>query len=334
MLEHGGRLRAAAQRYDIPIDRWLDLSTGINPNGWPIPSTQTIPRELWTRLPEADDALIPAARHYYAVPHILPVAGSQAAIQALPSLCSVARIGMLPIAYAEHAQAWQKHGHQIIEWCGPATLAHIDHLLLIHPNNPSAANYPVSDLLNWHAQLALRGGWLIVDEAFIDPHPQASLATYCTRPGLIVLRSLGKFFGLAGARVGFVIAEKNLLQTLENNLGPWPISGPSRWLASQALLDHEWQATARVQLKTASTRLANLLDTQALPASAGCALFQWVCTEKAEQIAQYLAQRAILVRQFKATATHPASLRFGLPATEEQWTRLNQALSEYKQTYA
>jgi cobalamin biosynthetic protein CobC len=61
MLEHGGRLREAARRYGIPLDAWLDLSTGINPGPWPVPA---IPVSAWARLPEDDDGLIDAARAY------------------------------------------------------------------------------------------------------------------------------------------------------------------------------------------------------------------------------------------------------------------------------
>ena len=73
-------------------------------------------------------------------------------------------------------------------------------MVLVQPNNPTGALFARSRLLDWHARLARRGGWLVVDEAFIDPTPDASLAPMAGADGLVVLRSLGKFFGLAGAR--------------------------------------------------------------------------------------------------------------------------------------
>src|SRR5690606_22076033 len=97
MLEHGGRLRAAARRYGIPLSDWLDLSTGVNPEGWPVPA---VPPEVWVRLPEEDDGLERAASAYYGCDSIFPVAGSQAAIQALPALLHAQRVGVIHPGYA------------------------------------------------------------------------------------------------------------------------------------------------------------------------------------------------------------------------------------------
>ena len=234
MLEHGGKLLAAAARYGIEPASWLDLSTGINPAGWPVPS---IPPAVWQRLPEQEDGLVDAAAAYYGSAGVLPVAGSQAAIQALPRLRDACRVGVPHPAYAEHAHAWRAAGHAVVAWDAAMGVDALDVLVLVHPNNPGGQIYARAELLDWHARLAVRGGWLLVDEAFIDATPEASLAGLCPRPGLIVLRSLGKFFGLAGARVGFVLAEPAVLGALEARLGPWAVSAPSRWVARAALAD-------------------------------------------------------------------------------------------------
>ena len=215
MLEHGGRLRAAAQRYGIAVADWLDLSTGIAPYGWPLPP---IPADAWQRLPEQDDGLEALARDYYGAAALLPVAGSQAAIQALPRLRRPGlRVGVVSPAYAEHALAWRREGHlvqELSEGTVERDLEYFDLLLVINPNNPSGRLIERQRLLGWHARLAERGGWLVVDEAFMDCTPQHSLAADSQRPGLIVLRSFGKFFGLAGTRLGFVLAEQALLDHL------------------------------------------------------------------------------------------------------------------------
>jgi len=322
MLEHGGRLRAAAQRYGIPEGDWLDLSTGINPNGWPVPP---LPADVWQRLPQDDDGLADAACAYYGTTSLLAVSGSQAAIQALPSLRAPSKVVLVAPSYAEHAHAWRRHGHQVVGIPAEEMLqADADVKVIVNPNNPTGKLFTRTELLDLRAQLAARGGWLVVDEAFIDAAPEHSLASVCPLPGLIVLRSLGKFFGLAGVRVGFVLAEENLLQQLAESLGPWPIAAPSRHVAMLALRDTEWQLAARESLPQAAQRLAELLRTHGLELSGGCSLFQWVCREDAANMHEQLARQGILTRLFE----HPVSLRFGLPCDEAQWVRSADALSE------
>lgn len=320
---HGGRLREAARRYGIPPEAWLDLSTGINPHAYPVPR---IPDRLWARLPEEDDGLIDTARAYYTAPSILPVAGSQTAIRALPQLRSPCRAGIITPGYAEHAHAWQRAGHAVVgvpvAELGRAA-HHVDVLVVIHPNNPTGDRFLAQALLDWHGGLAARGGWLVVDEAFMDATPDASLAPFCDRTGLIVLRSLGKFFGLAGARVGFVLAEAALLDRLADALDHWPIAGPSRAIATKALADTRWQSATRRRLPEASARLAGVLNAHSLPLAGGCELFQWVVTPEAPAIHQALARQGILTRLLP----DPVSLRFGLPGTEQDWARLQATIA-------
>lgn len=323
LLPHGGRPRAAAARYGIALDRWLDLSTGINPDGWPVPA---IPAASWARLPEDDDGLDQAAQSYFEAEHVLPVAGSQAAIQALPRLRSPSRVAVLDPGYAEHAHAWRRAGHEVTGVAAERldeAVQGSDVLLLIHPNNPTGARFPVGQLLDWHARLAARGGWLAVDEAFMDVTPEHSLCRHSARPGLIVLRSLGKFFGLAGARVGFVCAQASLLASLRSVLGPWSVSAPARWVAGAALADRAWQDAARRRLGTGSARLQTLLARHGLDPDGGCALFQWVRTPGAHALHEALARRGVLTRLF----VESSSLRFGLPGDEADWARLEATLS-------
>ena len=320
MLEHGGALLAAAARYGIELADWLDLSTGINPAGWPVPP---IPAAVWQRLPETGDGLAEAAAAYYGCGDVLPVAGSQAAIQALPRLRAASRVGVPHPAYAEHAHAWRAAGHTVTAWQPEQGVGALDVLVLVHPNNPGGQTYQRADLLTWHAELAARGGWLLVDEAFVDATPEAGLAGLCPRPGLIVLRSLGKFFGLAGARVGFVLAEPAVLDALEARLGPWAVSAPSRWVARAALADTAWQQSARPALLAAGARLADLLRRHGLAPAGGTALFQWVRTADAAGWHERLARQGILTRLF----ADPPSLRFGLPRDETDWARLAAALA-------
>ncbi|TXH50947.1 MAG: threonine-phosphate decarboxylase [Cellvibrionales bacterium] len=323
MLEHGGKLRAAVQQYHIPLEDWLDLSAALNPTPYPVGK---IHYSTWQRLPEDDDALITIAARYYGNEQLLPIAGSQAAIQTLPFLFSAPlRVGILQTTYNEHAHAWRRAGHTLIALDEQEIDQHIsqlDVLLLVNPNNPTSAIFSRAQLRQWHAQLTTNKGWLIVDEAFIDCDPQHSLVQEAQQTGLIILRSLGKFFGLAGARVGFVFAEKNLLANLRETLGPWPISHPSRIAAQRALSDSTWQQQQREMLPQQSARLAQLLTENGLAPTGGCALFQWIQTPTAAAIHHHLATQGILTRLYAA----PASLRLGLPAEEAEWERLTSAL--------
>lgn len=323
MLNHGGQLLQAANYYQIPIEQWIDLSTGINPNGWPVPN---IPSEVWLRLPEQDDGLIEAAQSYYRCQSILPVAGSQSAIQTLPRLIKTSKVACLYPSYAEHRYNWMKYGHTVVKVkphidAIDLIINEVDILLLVNPNNPSGHVFTTDQLLKWHHQLAKKNGWLIIDEAFADMDLGHSLSSYPIADGLVILRSLGKFFGLAGIRCGFVIGSENLLNDIESHLGPWTINNPGRYVAKQALLDTTWQINTLQSLNIQSKRLNTLLLEFGLPPSGGTDLFQWCKTPSAANIHHQLCTQGILCRLFD----HPTSLRFGLPKDEPAWQQLKAA---------
>ena len=324
MLEHGGNLREAAERYSIPLSQWIDLSTGINPNGWPVPQLEP---ECWRRLPEKNDGLEKAAAEYYGSSSLLPVAGSQAAIQTLPLLMPQGKVGVISPGYAEHAYGWQKAGHQVellavddIE----SRLPQLDHLVVINPNNPTGVRFDNRELQGWAAVLSKRNGYLLVDEAFMDSRQELSLVPQTPQPGLVVLRSLGKFFGLAGLRVGFVFAQQKILNDLQDKLGPWTVSGPARESARMVLLDKSWQEANRQRLQQQGERLKTLLITSGLKPSGGTDLFQWIQHPQALRLQQQFAELGIWIRLFQ----QPLSLRFGLPGDEPAWHRFAAALEK------
>ncbi|MCP8464269.1 threonine-phosphate decarboxylase CobD [Pseudomonas sp. ZM23] len=328
MLEHGGRLRLAAQEYGIPLAEWLDLSTGISPWPWSLPS---VPASAWMRLPEDSDGLESAARRYYGAEKLLPLPGSQAAIQLLPRMRRPGKVGVVSPCYAEHAEAWRAAGHILREVSENEVAQHLerfDVLVVVNPNNPTGRRIEPGVLLEWHTRLLERGGWLVVDEAFMDCTPEQSLVTRCaSRPGLVVLRSFGKFFGLAGARLGFAFAEPRLLAALAQLVGPWAVSGPTRWVAQAVLGDQDAQIQRRRDLSGASRRLAGLLGEYGFAPQGGTALFQWVVSMRSQALRDHLARQGILVRLFET----PASLRFGLPPDEAGWQRLERGLFTFNQ---
>ena len=325
MLEHGGRQRKAAHDYGIDEADWLDLSSGLAPWPFPVPD---IPLRAWARLPETDDGLEQAACDYYGTLQALPVAGSQMAIQLLPRLRRAGKVGVLSPCYAEHAEAWRRNGYivrEVLEQEVDFFVDSLDVLVVVNPNNPTGLNLTPARLLDWHSRLAPRGGWLVVDEAFMDNTPHLSVAPFAHQVGLIVLRSFGKFFGLAGVRLGFVLAERRLLKLLAEQVGPWAVSGPTRVLGQACLRDTEGHTRQRVRAEEASARLATLLTQYGFEPQGGCALFQWLITERAELLHDFMARRGILLRLF----IHNSSLRFGLPGDEADWARLESALDAF-----
>ncbi|MDP8567016.1 threonine-phosphate decarboxylase CobD [Methylophilus aquaticus] len=321
MLEHGGNLQQAAQRYGIPVTEWLDLSTGINPQHYPIPP---LPPSLFQRLPAEADELLEAAAAYYGCQHVLATAGSQAALQVLPRLRAPCRVAIPRTMYQEHAHAWKTAGHTLtLLDTSPSdeVIAHCDVLVVCNPNNPTGHRYAPEQLLGWHQTLQQRGGWLVVDEAFMDCTPEHSIASHCEQPGLWVLRSLGKFFGLAGLRVGFLLGEPQALMQVQALLGPWTVTGPSQLIATLALQNRDWQQAMISQLQQTSLKLAQTLTRYALAPQGGSALFQYVTHPNSHALHQALAEQGIWTRYFPA----PNAMRFGLP-NEVDWPRLEAAL--------
>lgn len=332
-LHHGGRLNQAVRDWGIPRDQWLDLSTGINPVGWPVPA---LPAAVWQRLPEPDDDLERQLQDWFQAPSraaLLAVPGSQWAIETLPRLRAPCRVGVPEPGYAEHRHHWASAGHQLV----PVPLAQLDEeddrwlealdvLVWINPNNPGGRTWPAAALRRWHRQLAARGGWLVVDEAFADGQPALSLGPATGVPGLVVLKSLGKFFGLAGVRAGAVAADQALIDQLAARLGPWALSGPARWVMARALADWRWQQATRQRLGVDSERLGRLLRDRGLTVTGSTLLFQTVHCAGAAALAQRLASGGILVRAFPPSAV----LRFGLPGKKADWQRLDDALSQWQ----
>lgn len=339
---HEADLAAASARYGVPIGDWLDLSAAINPCAYPLsPLRSEQQRQAPCSLAVARDA----AKHYGGAP-VLPVfaAGSQVLIQWLPlvhrTLSAGRRVAVPKIGYAEHAFRWRWAGYDVLYY-DPRVPAQIDTLLqrdaidvlvVISPHNPLAHAVAPDRLLAWHAALQCKQGWLVVDEAFIDTMPHFSLANMCDTPGLIVLRSLGKFFGLAGVRCGYAFCHPGVAKPLEIAIGPWPLSATALSAAVQALRDESWQHAMRKQLLEWGAKNAALLlaapwtDRHQLHRQA---LFNSIelTQAKAQRVENYLAGHAIRVRRFNLDS-ETALLRFGLidPADMENWARLKVAI--------
>ena len=320
--DHGGNLGAARLRFPGAPEPWLDLSTGINP--WPYPVPALAP-ELWHRLPEesAFQALSKAAARYYGAPgpeHVAVAPGSQALIQMLPRLRAPGRVCVEEPTYAEHALAWTSAGHRVGPF-NPSPLP--DVTVLVNPNNPDGRRVAPGAVEAMARRGGRRGGWLVVDEAFADAEPEISVAARIGTPGLIVLRSFGKFFGLAGLRLGFALAEPALAARLREAFGPWAVSGPAIEIAQTAFADENWIAVTRALLADSAARLDALLAARGLKVIGGTSLYRLAGHDGAPEIFRRLGEAGILVRRFEID---PAWLRFGLPPDEAGWRRLEEAL--------
>ena len=326
MMQHGGQLREASQKFGLPVDQWIDLSTGINPLGYPIPP---IPNEVWYRLPDDLDELNSVAQNYYQTEQLLPLAGSQAAIKTLARLRPSCQVGIVHPCYDEHRLAWQQSGHSIhvlrhipdVSW----VFQNLDVFILVQPNNPTGHVYEPDYLQEVFQALSRKKGWLIIDEAFIEACPKARSTIQKNMPeGLIILRSCGKFWGLAGARIGFLIAHSKILQQARDQLGPWCLSGPSRWLMTQALADTPWHTQTHKNLATLSKQMDLTLKNMGFIAQGHCHLFRWLPTPMAAKIHDDLGKKGIFTRLF----TDPMSLRFGLPKSKTEWDLFQKTLSQ------
>ena len=308
--QHGGQLKRASEQYNIPLEDWLDLSTGINPNSYPLPS---VPTHIWQRLPEVNDGLETAAAAFYGSSRLLPVAGSQEAIQRLPLLRKKSRVGIISPAYHSHQQSWERAGHDVVEIPREQieeVLPSLDVLLLVNPTNPTTERYSLDELKHWHQQLQQRDGWLVVDEAFMDLTPEGSLIKNQPQNGLIVLRSIGKFFGLAGIRLGFVWAESAILEGLIKLQDDWSVSNPARWAGQLALADIEWQNQQREWIPQAMEKLVMTLEAtyQCEVAQAGLFAYLVLGRERARIEHESLCHNGVLTRLFEGAG----ALRFGL----------------------
>jgi len=324
---HGGRIDTAALLYPSAPQPWIDLSTGINPIAWPVPQ---IPLARYQRLPLAREMaqMTAAAADAYGLPAnaaTVPVAGSEIAIRLLPRMIGHSRVGILTPTYGSHAAAWRDAGAEICELVAlPDPSAYdLETLIVVNPNNPDGRAIARADLAAFAQAWAAAGRKLIVDEAFADVRPDVSLLALPELPvGVVVLRSLGKFFGLAGLRVGFVVTREPEVSVWRRLLGDWPVSGPACEIATLALRDVAWIAATRTRLAGDRRRLDGMLGCAGLKLLGGTDLFGLFEGPDGIDLLDHFAHAGILVRGFAAT---PRRHRFGLPADEAAWRRLEAA---------
>ncbi len=320
---HGGDLDAARRLFPDAPEPFIDLSTGINPFSYPVPD---LPAGSFARLPEpaALARVEAAAAEAYGAPspaHVVAAPGLQILLPMVAALAPPGRAAVLAPTFAEHARVAALAGHKVQEVSDAASLKGTDLAIVVNPNNPDGRLFRKETLL----ALADMLGLLIVDEAFMDVGPPgASLAGEVGRANVVVLRSFGKFFGLAGLRLGFALAAPDIAARLRASLGPWAVSGPAIAVGEIALADAPWIAATRARLETEAQQLDALLVDAGLDLVGGTSLFRLVRSAAASELFHRLGRAGIFVRRF---AERPDWLRFGLPRDETAWQRLETALS-------
>jgi cobalamin biosynthetic protein CobC len=329
---HGGRLGEAKRRFPGAPEPWIDLSTGINPAPYPAPSASW---EARTRLPDPEElaALEAAAAQAFGVKPecVLATPGEEAAIRLLAAAIPAARVGVVEPTYAGHRQAWRGAGAEVVSVRRSAldmAPANLDVLAVVNPNNPDGASASPDMLVELAEAMAARGGWLIVDEAFVETVPQLNVSSRVgpdwTLPRLVALRSFGKFYGLPGLRLGFVTGHPELIVRLRRRLGDWPVSADAIIAGRHAYADAAWAEATRERLAEGARRLDRLLAGAGFEIVGGCNLFRLAAADDAPARFIRLAQAGILTRPF---TDEPRWLRFGAPA-QDHWPRLEAALLE------
>lgn len=321
---HGGDLDRAIARHGGCRADWLDLSTGINARPWPVaPAAGEMPDAIWQALPDQSQQvrLLDAARRAYGVHPanaIVAAPGTQSLIQLLPRLAKGQLMAVRHPSYNEHRGVFADAGWSIVS--GPSTQAdNADAAVIVNPNNPDGLVCTPADLLARARQV----GTLIVDEAFADMTPEISLCPHALPENVVVLRSFGKFFGLAGLRLGFAVGAPAMMDRVSSMLGPWAVSGPAQHLGALALDDTGWISSMKQTLHDDCAQVRKILNGNGLTDLMGTDLFQTARTPGARTIHESLASAHIWTRVFD---TWPDHIRFGIPGTDAGFDRLDAAL--------
>lgn len=322
-FRHGGRLREATAAYPDARGPWLDLSTGINPESWPgarasAAALRTLPDPALLAELEA------VAGRAFGVANrerVVALGGADVALRLLPSLLGDGEVALVAPIYGGHLEAWSGRKAHMVASIEDRRAIDADVLVLANPNNPDGRQISRSQLANLAERRAAQDRWTIVDEAFAEVTPKISVADL-EIDRLIVLRSFGKFYGLPGARLGFVICDRALAREIRAILGDWPVCADALALGLGAYADDAWRETTAACLASQARNLDAVLSAAGLAVVGGCDLFRWVEAPDAHRLFVGLCRQGVLTRPF---AEHPARLRFGIPARHDL-DRLREAL--------
>lgn len=334
-FDHGGDLSSVKEKYSDARYPWIDLSTGINPRAYPwekkidltalagyaakLPQSSDVKKctSIWLKYLNVKD------RNNW-----LLTAGSQAIINILPSIFPDHKGIILKPNYNEYERTWCRHLREYTtitrDKFDVNLLANNSVVMITNPNNPDAHLWQLEQIIHIANELAEKNGFLVLDEAYTDLCTDISLTTCSIPDNVLLLRSLGKFFGLAGLRIGLTKLPSKLYAKTADDMGPWTVSSISMAIAQMALSDTEWISNTLKSLKLNMEKLESILLEHDFKIIGNTDLYCLVQHEQSSMVVDKLNRSGIYVRTF---SDNPSLIRFGLPKNDIEYKRLQEALT-------
>lgn len=312
MIKHGGNIDKAISIYGGKVNDWIDLSTGINPDCYPIPKFSNTD---WRNLPtlteiEKLESLIKSEFNTFSSVMLTP--GSQIAISLLPTLLKKQIVGIIEPTYSDYFESFENAGFKVCSCSNIQELLKSKIAIIVNPNNPDGKNYDIKDLLLLSEKVNL----LIVDESFIEASNTSSIISYIKQKtnNIIVIKSFGKLYGLAGLRLGFVFSGEGFISKFKKIFSFWPVSKVSIKIASRAIKDKKWMINTQIKLKKKTIILDEIMKSINFKLIGGTNLFRLYSTPNSISSHRFLAKKFIWSRIFSYSRKW---LRLGIPSDED-----------------
>jgi threonine-phosphate decarboxylase len=240
---HGGDVAAIARRYGVDPAALVDFSSNADPYGTPARVVSALyalaqSKDELSQYPEPTaQALREAAgeRHGIDPASVVVANGATALLDAVVRTTAPGATVVPVPAFSEYRRAVESAGSRFVpyplnasfDWDDAELLQRIADekatlLILANPHNPSGLLVPAVRLRMLAEDCARLGTFVIVDEAFIDYAEKESLARSVPE-NVIVIRSLTKFFGMPGIRIGYAVASAPLAEAIASRLPSWPV---------------------------------------------------------------------------------------------------------------
>lgn len=320
---HGGTLFALAASMGIEPESLFDFSASINPLG-PAPGVRPAVAAAFDRVVHYPEVGSPrlcralAAYHALGEELIVVANGSTELIHLLPRLTgkSAGRALLLAPTFSEYAHALELADWQIDYLClSPEDgftldLAQVatelaqgyDLLFFCNPGNPTGRLYPVEAVAALHDLCRQAGCFFVLDEAFMDFAEEHSSKHRLPEgdDDWLILRSMTKFFGFPGVRLGYAMASPTLVARLQQLLPPWNVGGLAQAAGLAALADREHCRRTReyvdAERELLASQLGALPGLTLFPGAANYQLLQITSGMTAAALQEKLLATRILIR--------------------------------------